>query len=62
MSEVKTKAKSAARECNLDLLRIVSMLMIIFLHSIDHSGVLEAVKPGTAMYVWVYVTFAIVIV
>jgi hypothetical protein len=29
------------REANLDVLRIVSMLLIILLHSIDHSGVLE---------------------
>lgn len=29
------------RDSNLDLLRIVSMFLIIFLHSIDHSGVLE---------------------
>lgn len=30
-----------ARDAHLDLLRIVSMLLIILLHSIDHSGVLE---------------------
>lgn len=30
------------RNANMDLLRIVSILLIILLHSIDHSGVLEA--------------------
>ena len=30
------------RNANMDLLRIVSMLLIILLHSIDHSGVIEA--------------------
>lgn len=30
------------RDANMDFLRIVSMLLIILLHSIDHSGVLEA--------------------
>ena len=48
------------REANLDLLRIVSMLLIIFLHSIDHSGVLEnAENCGTGMYF--YIRFAYVL-
>ncbi len=42
------------RNANMDILRIVSMLLIVFLHSIDHSGVLEAAIPGTAMYYYVY--------
>ena len=29
------------RNINLDLLRIISMLLIILLHTIDHSGILE---------------------
>lgn len=44
------------RDANLDLLRIVSMLLIVFLHSIDHSGVLEHVEScsgGMQIYVWV---------
>lgn len=46
------------REANLDLLRIVSMLLIIFLHSIDHSGVLEnAENCGTGMYFYVRFTY-----
>lgn len=43
------------RAVNLDLLRIVSMLLIVLLHSIDHSGVLEQAEfsPGPIrFYVW----------
>lgn len=38
------------RNLGLDLLRILSMLMIILLHSIDHSGLEQALVPGTALY------------
>lgn len=48
------------REANLDLLRIVSMLLIIFLHSIDHSGVLEeAENCSTAMYFYIRAAYAL---
>lgn len=48
------------RDANLDLLRIVSMLLIVFLHSIDHSGVLEnAANCGTPMYFYVRFTYAL---
>lgn len=48
------------REANLDLLRIVSMLLIVFLHSIDHSGVLEnAENCGTGMYFYVRFMYAL---
>lgn len=48
------------RDANLDLLRIFSMLLIIFLHSIDHSGVLEqAEHSSTAMYFYVRFTYAL---
>lgn len=48
------------RDANLDLLRIVSMLLIVFLHSIDHSGVLEnAESCGTWMYFYVRFTYAL---
>jgi len=51
------------RAANLDLLRIVSMLLIIFLHSIDHSGVLEnAENCGTGMYFYVRFTYAMCMV
>lgn len=47
-----------SRNVNMDLLRIVSMLLIVFLHSIDHSGVLEhAENCGTAMYFYVRFTY-----
>lgn len=48
------------RNTNLDLLRIVSMLLIVFLHSIDHSGVLEnAENCGANMYFYVRFTYAL---
>lgn len=48
------------RDTNLDLLRIVSMLLIIFLHSIDHSGVLEQAEgSSSAMYFYVRLTYAL---
>lgn len=47
----------------MDLLRIVSMLLIIFLHSIDHSGVLEnAENCGMPMYFYVRLTYAMCMV
>lgn len=57
-----TLAKKS-REANLDLLRIVSMLLIIFLHSIDHSGVLEnAENCGIGIYFWVQLAYALCMV
>lgn len=48
------------RDSNLDLLRIVSMFLIIFLHSIDHSGVLEQANVhGGGTYVYVYFAYAL---
>lgn len=48
------------RDANLDLLRIISMLLIIFLHSIDHSGVLEQAEVSSnAMYFYVRFTYAL---
>lgn len=47
------------RDANLDLLRITSMLLIILLHSIDHSGVLEQAELSSpAMYAYVRFTYA----
>lgn len=46
------------RNANMDLLRIVSMLLIILLHSIDHSGVLEASETAPiAAQLWVRFTY-----
>lgn len=51
-------AITKTRNTNLDLLRIVSMLLIVFLHSIDHSGVLEnAENCGSGMYFYVRFTY-----
>lgn len=48
------------RDSNLDLLRIISMLLIVFLHSIDHSGVLEAAQAsGGWISFYVGFTFAL---
>lgn len=56
-------AVQKTRTANLDLLRIVSMLLIVFLHSIDHSGVLEnAENCGTGMYFYVRFTYALCMV
>ena len=57
------KSEKKQRNANMDLLRIVSMLLIIFLHSIDHSGVLEnAAASGKAMYFYVRFTYAMCMV
>lgn len=46
------------RNANMDLLRIVSMLLIILLHSIDHSGILEASETAPfAAQLWVRFTY-----
>lgn len=45
-----SKIKNNKRNIGLEWLRIVSMLMIILLHSIDHSGLYESLLPGTALY------------
>lgn len=48
------------RDANLDLLRIISMLLIIFLHSIDHSGVLEQAEASSnPMYFYVRFSYAL---
>ena len=43
---------SAEREVNLDLLRVFAMFLIVSLHSIDHSGVLETAESmgGLALF------------
>lgn len=55
--ESKTKVK---RNMGLEWLRICSMLMIILLHSIDHSGLLEAFTSGTPLYYYEYFLYALV--
>lgn len=45
---METKAKE--RNIGFEVMRIVSMLLIILLHSIDHSGVYENLAAGSALY------------
>jgi len=48
------------RNIGLDLLRIIAMLLIILLHSVDHSGVIEAAAGGTtAVYAYTKLVFAL---
>ena len=50
----KLSEKSKLRDTNLDLFRIFSMLLIVLLHSIDHSGVLEEAENSSgALYFYV---------
>lgn len=44
---------------NLDLLRNISMLMIIIIHALTHGGVLEILEPYTLSYYLVYILYAI---
>ena len=51
--------KKVARNMNMDLLRIVSMLFIVLLHSIDHSGVLEkAINCESVIDIYVMYVYA----
>jgi len=49
------------RNLGLDALRILSMLLIILLHSIDHSGVLETADAMGGMIGW-YIRFLYILV
>ena len=51
-----TVVKTKERNANMDLLRILSMFLIILLHSIDHSGVLEVADVGP-MHMQLYIRF-----
>ena len=48
---------TSKRQYNLDLLRMASMFLIVLLHSIDHSGVLEAVTDQGKLSCSIYVYF-----
>lgn len=52
--------KKEERHIGLELLRIISMLMIILLHSIDHSGLLEKLVSGSMLYWYEWFIYAIV--
>lgn len=49
---MKELGKAKERNVGLDALRIVSMLLIILLHSIDHSGVIEAADAAGGIIGW----------
>lgn len=52
-------AKPVMRNMNMDLLRIVSMVLIVLLHSIDHSGVLEkAIDCESVIDIYVMYVYA----
>lgn len=52
-----TNNRPYQRNASIEILRILSMLLIIFLHSIIHSGVLEASNDnGTMIFLWVRFT------
>lgn len=58
IKSVQANSKPKQRNSAIEILRILSMLLIIFLHSIDHSGVLEASEAnGTIIYLWVRFTY-----
>ena len=42
--------RNAAREPGLDLLRLLSLLLVIVLHLLGHGGVLAALTPGSGHY------------
>lgn len=50
---------SKKRMEGLDLLRIVSMLLIVMIHALTHGGGLETVGQGTAEYWRVYILYAV---
>ena len=54
----KIKTVNKTRYANMDLLRILSMLMIVLFHSIIHSGVLEASEAtSVSLQIWVRFTY-----
>lgn len=50
----------SVRNIGLEWLRICSMLMIILLHSIDHSGLLKNLTPGSILYYYEQFLYALV--
>lgn len=53
MSNIQKLRTTKERNANLDLLRIISMFLIVLLHSIDHSGVLESIQIETG-FIYLY--------
>ena len=60
MEEVmESREGKGERQLNLELLRILSMLMIVLMHLINHGGVLEWVEDGSPSYYLVWTLFGI---
>lgn len=57
---VEATAVKTQRSAGLDLLRIVSMVLVVVLHLLGRGGVLQSVQPGTANYAlaWAFETAA----
>lgn len=55
-----TTEKVRARNISLEWFRILAMMMIVLLHSIDHSGLAEALIPGSVLYYYEMFIYALV--
>lgn len=49
----------AKRDTNIELLRIISMFLIVILHSFRDSGVITKLDSGTVNYYWSYFIYGI---
>lgn len=54
MERIRTKGASKERQANLELLRILSMMMVIMMHLLNHGRILEQMLPGTPSYYLVW--------
>ena len=52
MSQCNTLNQQNSRNISLDILRIISMFLIVLLHSVDHSGVIEAANTSGDFINW----------
>ena len=50
MDDAAARRNGAGRNPGIDILRIVSMLMVVTLHTLGNGGVLGAAVPGSALY------------
>lgn len=47
------------RQSNLELLRIISMLMIVSMHLVNHGGLIDLAQAGTLSYYFVWTLFGV---
>lgn len=47
------------RQANLELLRIIAMLMVVMTHLVNHGNLITFAKPGTASYYIVWTLFGV---